>query len=379
MRARDACSNDDDDDARATSFERKTAWIRESFADVANAAVWRVARSPSTEHWSRCRFQVVRDDDGALAYATWIGGRPDARLEGDDFPCAVRAIRNVMGAVLRACERSALERGLEAAHFLASAASGKVLVTLVYSTPIGDAWLVEAKRVLASDGALANVELMGRSKGVVMKTANDWLVEEYALSDGTRLRYRHTEGAFSNPNRFITIATMEFLRECAMSIGDVDMGSSLLELYCGNANHTCALAPMFKRVVAIEINPNLVEAARENLDMNGVSNVEVVLANSKNFSKRMLAGKFEDAAGNGIRLDDFSVVLVDPPRAGLDPDTLALVSRVDHILYVSCGPENLLKNIRDGFSSHVIEQLVVLDHFPNTRHVEVAVYMRRCR
>ena len=72
MRARSNDDDDDDDDARATSFERKTAWIRESFVDVANAAVWRVARSPSTEHRSRCRFQVVRDDDGALAYATWI-------------------------------------------------------------------------------------------------------------------------------------------------------------------------------------------------------------------------------------------------------------------------------------------------------------------
>jgi tRNA (uracil-5-)-methyltransferase len=112
--------------------------------------------------------------------------------------------------------------------------------------------------------------------------------------------------------------------------------------------------------------------------MNDVSNVEVVLADSRKFSKRMLAGKFQDASGHRILLDDFSVVLVDPPRAGLDPDTLALVSRVDHILYVSCGPENLLKNIREGLRSHVVEQLIVLDHFPNTRHVEVAVYMRRC-
>ena len=373
MRANDTA------DADATSLDAKLAWIRERFADVSFAATGerRVARSASTEHRSRCRFHVLRDANGALTYATWTNGAP--RAVGDDFPCAIGAIRAVMGATLRACERSAvLGGGLEAAHFLASAESGRVLVTLVYSTPIDEAWLVEARRVLANDRELVSVELIGRSKGVALRTAGDSVVEEYALRDGTRLRYRHREGAFSNPNRSITIATMDFLRECAQLIGDVGAGSNLLELYCGNANHTCALAPMFKRVVAIEINPDLVEAARESLEMNNVSNVEVVLADSQKFSKRMLAGKFQDASGNRILLDDFSVVLVDPPRAGLDPDTLALVSRVDHILYVSCGPDNLLKNIREGLRSHVVEQLIVLDHFPNTRHVEVAVYMRRC-
>jgi tRNA (uracil-5-)-methyltransferase len=282
-----------------------------------------------------------------------------------------------MGRLLREASAVAtLRDGLEATHFLCGVAEGKVLATLVYSTPIDvDAWTLAARRLLATKFAGVSLELMGRSKGVVAKTGDDFVREEYELGDGSVLNYKHTEGAFSNPNRTITIATMEFLREAVKKFSRRKM---LLELYCGNANHTCALASVFERVVAVEINPVLVDAARESLDMNSVSNVDVILSPSESVAKSLLRGEFKDAAGATIRVEDFDAVLVDPPRAGLDADTLALVSRVDHVLYVSCGPENLLANIRDGLdATHAVDDFIVLDHFPWTRHIEVAVSMRK--
>jgi tRNA (uracil-5-)-methyltransferase len=169
---------------------------------------------------------------------------------------------------------------------------------------------------------------------------------------------------------------MEFLRDAAKK--KFSRRKMLLELYCGNANHTCALANLYERVVAVEVNPVLVDAARESLDMNSVSNVDIILSPSESVAKSLLRGKFKDAAGATIRVEDFDAVLVDPPRAGLDADTLALVSQIDHVLYVSCGPENLLANIRDGLdATHAVDDFIVLDHFPWTRHIEVAVSMRK--
>ena len=49
---------------------------------------------------------------------------------------------------------------------------------------------------------------------------------------------------------------------------------TLVELYCGNGNHTCALASRFARAVAVEIEPTLVAAARENFKVNGVDNAD---------------------------------------------------------------------------------------------------------
>jgi tRNA (uracil-5-)-methyltransferase len=320
------------------------------------------------------RFQVVRDADGASRYAMWDKGAPTVMV--DDFPMARRPIRNVMGRLLReASAVGTLRDGLEAVHFLCGVAEGKVLATLVYSVPIdADAWARVARNVLTAKFDDVALELMGRSKGVVAKTGDDFVRETYELDDGSVLTYKHTEGAFSNPNRTITIATMEFLRAAVKKT----KRKMLLELYCGNANHTCALANAFERVVAVEINPLLVDAARESLETNSVPNVEVILSPSESVAKSLLRGKFKDATGATIRVEDFDVVLVDPPRAGLDADTLTLVSRVNHVLYVSCGPENLLANMKNGLAAtHEVDDFIVLDHFPYTRHIEVAVSMRQ--
>ena len=91
--------------------------------------------------------------------------------------------------------------------------------------------------------------------------------------------YKQTEGAFSNPNAFMAESTLEWLCECSRTVvreklgggGGVGGGSgggsggggggsetsttehlpSLLELYCGNGNHTVALAAMYRRVAAV--------------------------------------------------------------------------------------------------------------------------------
>lgn len=337
---------------------------------------------------SRARFQIVRrtdgdgeddDEDGSsLSYAMWDGGGPNVLVE--DFPMATEGIRRAMPRTLRALQTrrqgSVVSDGLEAAHFLASVWEGSVLITLVYSKPIDtEAWLSEAREMCGEIGE--RVEMVGRSKGVVARTGRDHVVETYEVGDDKRLlSYKHTEGAFSNPNRDVTIATMEFLCSCARGFGAAD--ASLLEMYCGNGNHTCALASEFKRVVAVEINPKLVDAARESCAMNGVTNAEIVLADSQHVSKRLTRGQFTDATGASVSPKDFAAVLVDPPRAGLDDDTLKLVAEFEHVLYVSCGPENFFRNFETGLAhTHSIERFVLLDHFPYTQHVEIAAYMKR--
>ena len=99
-------------------------------------------------------------------------------------------------------------------------------------------------------------------------------------------------------------------------------------------------------------------------------------------------------------INAYDVVLVDPPRAGLDPDTLDLVSRFDVVLYISCDPrKRLLENAVGpraaraldtgefegefkGWSglarTHDLVRFAVFDHFPYTRHIECgACFVRR--
>ena len=99
---------------------------------------------------------------------------------------------------------------------------------------------------------------------------------------------------------------------------------TLVELYCGNGNHTCALASRFARAVAVEIEPTLVAAARENFKVNGVDNADVRALPAEVFSR----DETDKVASEWLtNAETEGVILVDPPRAGCDEDTLRLVAR----------------------------------------------------
>jgi len=73
---------------------------------------------------------------------------------------------------------------------------------------------------------------------------------------------------------------------------------------------------------------------------------------------------------------EFSTIFVDPPRAGLDPETLKLASQFDRIVYISCNPETLIDNL-DGLPEHTVTQAAAFDQFPNTHHLEVGVILEK--
>lgn len=137
----------------------KVAALREQFAQLlvggdgsggeisAEAVEPQVFPSPSCHFRSRCRFQVVAEEEAAgktphrrLSYRLWDGGGPTVRVS--DFPMGLVAINVAMQPLLRLVETNdELSEGLEAVHFLA-ARGGGMLVTLVYSRPIGRGWFV---------------------------------------------------------------------------------------------------------------------------------------------------------------------------------------------------------------------------------------------
>ena len=72
----------------------------------------------------------------------------------------------------------------------------------------------------------------------------------------------------------------------------------------------------------------------------------------------------------------FGVIVVDPPRKGLDAQTVRLVARYPHILYISCNPEALLGNLASLSTTHQVVRFAVFDHFPYTTHVECGVWLQ---
>ena len=81
--------------------------------------------------------------------------------------------------------------------------------------------------------------------------------------------------------------------------------------------------------------------------------------------------------GIDLKSYEFGSVFVDPPRAGMDPDTCELTRRFDNILYISCNPVTLAENIAQLHDTHRIERCAVFDQFPWTHHMESGVLLVR--
>ena len=219
------------------------------------------------------------------------------------------------------------------------------------------------------------------------------------------LRLSMVEGAFSNPNADVAEITAAWLRETAIRAlaerEDEDetprregkrkkekkkRKPSLTELYCGNGTHAVNLARAFHAVTAVEIEPRLCAAAEENFAANGVTNARVQATPAETFSARRSASgdddddDDDDAETNETETaDDF--ILVDPPRAGLDPVTLSLVRRYRTIVYIACDSRSLVRDLRERKLSqtHELKRAAVFDHFPYSEFCEVVVWAERRR
>jgi tRNA (uracil-5-)-methyltransferase len=161
---------------------------------------------------------------------------------------------------------------------------------------------------------------------------------------------------------------------------DVTQGSQgdLLELYCGNGNFSLALARNFERVLATEIAKPSVAAAQYNIAANHINNVQIIRMAAEDFTQA-INGAREFNRLKGINLAGYNceTIFVDPPRSGLDEDTLKLVQGYRRILYISCNPETLCANLAMLQTTHKISRLALFDQFPYTHHMECGVLLER--
>ncbi len=134
----------------------------------------------------------------------------------------------------------------------------------------------------------------------------------------------------------------------------------VLDGFCGIGNFSLPLALGAGRVLGVERSLPSVERARQNAKDNGIENVRFRVA---------------DLEGENLELPEFSSmnkVLLDPPRTGaIRLIKLLAGSNVERIVYVSCNPETLARDIRwlvgSGFE---FKSVGVIDMFPQTTHLE---------
>lgn len=347
-------------------LEAKVARLRELLTPF-GAPDPAVFDSPREHYRLRAEFRLWRED-GQRHYAMFAPGEKHKAILIEDFPIASERINALMPRLKAAWQASeALSNRLFQVEFLTTL-TGDAMVTMCYHRPLDEAWEVAARQLAEELG----VSLIGRSKGKRLVIGRDYAVEKLDVA-GRVFSYRQPEGAFTQPNGAVNQKMLSWAFD---AIGERD--DDLLELYCGNGNFTLPLATRVRQVLATEISKTSVNAALSNLDENAVDNVRLVRLSAEELTQALNDVRpFRRLEGIDLKSYAFGTVFVDPPRAGMDPDTCELTRRFERILYISCNPETLAANIEQLQDTHRIERCALFDQFPYTHHMESGVLLVR--
>jgi tRNA (uracil-5-)-methyltransferase len=256
------------------------------------------------------------DADAGSPLGYFLYDHGTASVPVTQYPIASLEINAAMPVLLALLQADpVLRTGIRAATLL-STTRGALCVTLIYATDIGSApgagaWeaaaagvrgqlrdaLRQARRARVaseqtgdggdggeegeegdiyacggeggSSGGGGGVTVVGRSKGVRLLLGEEFVTERLRLVSGRALTYRQHIDGFSNPNPYVNTKCLDWLGEVFLAMDQACSLSScnLLEMYCGNGNHTVAISQYFRHAVLVELNPVLCECAAANMKL----------------------------------------------------------------------------------------------------------------
>ena len=148
-----------------------------------------------------------------------------------------------------------------------------------------------------------------------------------------------------------------------------DKKKLIIEAYCGIGAISLHLHDKADKIIGIEVIEKAVKDAKENAKLNHFDNLEFRCADAAQEVRKILKN------------DKADVLVVDPPRTGLDEEliTTILKTKIDQIIYISCNPATLAKNLDLLKERYEIVSMQGYDMFPNTPLVETLVCLKRKR
>lgn len=180
----------------------------------------------------------------------------------------------------------------------------------------------------------------------------------------TTLNFNISPSAFFQPNTL----QAENLYSHALKLADLKPTDVVFDLFCGTGTLGLLASSFVSKAIGVELSPESSLDGRENAKANGIKNVEI-LTNS---------------VGDFLKQRDLypspSVVLLDPPRAGLDPKALEDVITLNSptLVYISCNPKTQARDLKGliegGYRLKVIQPV---EQFPQTPHIENIILLKK--
>lgn len=136
----------------------------------------------------------------------------------------------------------------------------------------------------------------------------------------------------------------------------------VFDLYCGIGTISLFMSKYAKKVYGVEIVKEAIEAAKENAKINNIQNTEFLAGDVEKVLTKLLKER-------NIKPD---IIVVDPPRKGLDKVTIKNILNVRprKLVYISCNPATLVRDLKELEEEYDIGGIKPVDMFPFTKHVE---------
>lgn len=239
--------------------------------------------------------------------------------------------------------------------------TGEVMVVLVTSSPdFPEGKELGQRLVEAFPEVKSVVQNINTTTGnAVLGKENKLLWGESTIKDRLGdLEFMISANSFFQVNP----AQTETLYAKAVEYAGLTGGERVLDAYCGVGSLTLFLAKQAREVFGIEAVDAAIHDAEENAKNNGIDNVRFIVGRTEKALPKLTA--------IGLRFD---VVVVDPPRAGCDPEVLKTFAKVgvERIVYVSCNPSTLARDLKVleelGYETKEVQPV---DMFPHTYHIE---------
>ena len=140
--------------------------------------------------------------------------------------------------------------------------------------------------------------------------------------------------------------------------------NEVLDLYCGTGTIGITISKYFKKVIGIDYNPSNIKDANKNKKLNNCSNIEFICDKVEN-----VINKFKN----------IDLVIVDPPRKGLDINTIKYLKELSakNIIYISCDPLTLSRDINSLNEIYKVKIVKPFNMFPRTYHCESITVLER--
>lgn len=184
---------------------------------------------------------------------------------------------------------------------------------------------------------------------------------------GTHFFYERMNGflfkvsfnAFFQINPYITSKLFSLVEE------NIDSSNTILDLYAGVGTLGLIASKRGKKVYSIEIIKNAVLDNIENKKLNKRENIFPMLGDAEKVLPKIK--------------NHFDTIIIDPPRKGLDKNSRNLIknSKAKKVIYISCDPLTLARDLKELTTIYEIEKFYILDMFSYTHHVESLCIMKR--